>query len=230
MRPYQADPAAILGCALSLYAACKHTDSSDPSLNLSDEYQGFDQLMRVIMEIAHEFEEWALTHVSFDDLTDVWPYLLEDRFGEACLEVFSPRSLTSFKPPVCFKIAAILNLHVHFSPRYPVPLNLYARNPIPKSGFEAFQIRTNLKKLDTDAVIPFEFMNEYFDNQSSSIFFALYGICSDGPVEHIADRDVYSDALNLVRAIAPGIDFPEIPVVKLFSKRSRSFVDADSEK
>ena len=55
------------------------------SLNLSESYDGMDGFMRVAMHIATEFETWACRHIQFDQLNEVWPYLLEEQFGDACL-------------------------------------------------------------------------------------------------------------------------------------------------
>lgn len=40
------------------------------------------EFMRVIMGVGTRFEEWACGNIEFEALEDVWPYLLESRFGE----------------------------------------------------------------------------------------------------------------------------------------------------
>ena len=72
----QPDPAAVLGCALSLREACLKNAETNPQLNLSDCYNGMDQFMREMMRVANLFEAWACAHVVFDELNDVWPYLM----------------------------------------------------------------------------------------------------------------------------------------------------------
>jgi len=69
------DPASVFACALSLWQACnKHAD--EEKLNLSDFYNGMDQFMREAMRVANLFEAWACLHIEFNDLEDVWPYVL----------------------------------------------------------------------------------------------------------------------------------------------------------
>ena len=41
----------------------------------------------------------------------------------------------------------------------------------------------------------------------------LCGITAEGQREHIANFTTYRDAVSLVTKLAPGIDFPERPVV-----------------
>jgi hypothetical protein len=85
------DPAGVFAAALSLWQACQKCARSD-RLDLSECYNGMDQLMRVIMGIANQFEAWACEHVDFKSYHLVWPYHLEDSFGDACLEAISTRS------------------------------------------------------------------------------------------------------------------------------------------
>ncbi len=74
------DSAAVFASALSLWQSCNKRVTSDQHLNLSECYNGMDQFMREIMRIANRFEAWACSHLVFDELNDVWPYLLEDKF------------------------------------------------------------------------------------------------------------------------------------------------------
>jgi hypothetical protein len=39
----------------------------------------------------------------------------------------------------------------------------------------------------------------------------LYGVESDGLLEHIADRRTYADAAQLARSLSPGIALPDRP-------------------
>lgn len=108
-----ADPAAHFAIALSLWRECHQHAAADPTLNLSEAYQGIDSLMREVMRIAHVFEAWACKNVDFTDLTDVWPYLLEDRFGIECLSILRPDRLADFDSHDCRRIAAKLRLTLH---------------------------------------------------------------------------------------------------------------------
>ena len=75
------DPAAVFAAATSLWRECQKQAATEPGVNLSDCYGGMDSLMREVMRIATLFETWSCSHVRFEELNDVWPYLLEDRFG-----------------------------------------------------------------------------------------------------------------------------------------------------
>lgn len=101
------DPAAILGIALSLYNGIQKEDDGD---NLSDAYQGVDEFMRQCMRVATLFETWACDHVDFDQLDDVWPYLLEDKFHEAYRKHFGPTQLAEITEAGCLLIAQTLEL------------------------------------------------------------------------------------------------------------------------
>ena len=105
-----ADPAAIFAIATSLWDECHKHAAVDSSINLSDTYAGMDGFMREIMRIAAQFEAWACRHVDFTQLTDVWPYLLEDRFGKECLSVLLPEKLAAFDEHDCRRVAARLRL------------------------------------------------------------------------------------------------------------------------
>jgi hypothetical protein len=80
------DPAAIFAAALSLHeSACIAADLHNNCL--SEIYNGFDEFMRQCMRVATEFENWACANVRWESVLEVWPYLLEDRFGDAALVV-----------------------------------------------------------------------------------------------------------------------------------------------
>ena len=104
------DPAAIFAIATSLWQECHKHASIDPKINLSDAYAGIDGFMREVMRIATRFESWSCDHVDFDQLTDVWTYLLADRFGEECLSILLPENLADFDEHDCRRIAARLRL------------------------------------------------------------------------------------------------------------------------
>lgn len=104
------DPAAIFTIATSLWHECHEHAANDRSINLSDAYSGMDGFMREIMRIAAMFETWACDHVDFKQLTDVWPYLLQDRFGKECLSILRAENLSAFDEHDCRRVAARLRL------------------------------------------------------------------------------------------------------------------------
>ena len=104
------DPAAVFAIATSLWRECHEHAAADPSINLSDAYAGMDGFMREIMRIASLFETWSCKHVDFTQLDDVWPYLMEDRFGKECLSILMPDSLSDFDDHDCRRVAARLRL------------------------------------------------------------------------------------------------------------------------
>lgn len=108
LEPY--DSAAIFAIATSLWEECHKHAKTDPSVNLSDAYSGIDGLMREVMRIAALFESWACEHVDFDQLTEVWPYMLEDRFGKECLSILMAETLAEFDEHDCRRVAARLRV------------------------------------------------------------------------------------------------------------------------
>lgn len=102
----QPDPAAVFGAAVSLWQAVRKHAANTPALNLSKCYNGGDEFMRQVMRIANEFEQWSYQHVFFEEIDDVWPYLLEDRFREACVSVLGgPETLLDFDTKNCLRVA-----------------------------------------------------------------------------------------------------------------------------
>jgi hypothetical protein len=102
----------VFAASLSLWQVCQKYADSDARLNLSERYNGMDQFMREVMRVANEFEMRACLHVNFDEINDVWPYLLEDKFDETCLSVFSPSELAQFDDSDCLRVARELRLPV----------------------------------------------------------------------------------------------------------------------
>ena len=102
----QNDPAAVFGAASSLYrAADRYSDE------LSDAYGGYDQFMREVMRVATEFDTWAGEHVDFNELTDVWHYLLSYSFGPAAIAQVGVTGLVQFTGPnQCRALALALKL------------------------------------------------------------------------------------------------------------------------
>jgi hypothetical protein len=207
----RADPAAVFACALSLWQACHEHAAREKEFNPSDCFNGIDQLMREVMGIGKRFEEWACEHIHFGELNDVWPYLLEDRFGEACLSRLVPHAIQQFDESDCLWIALHLRLPVILDDALAIPIILAAPNPISGTGFREFRIQTVRHSLGDGDIVPFVVDDDPFDEEFGERYFALYGVRQDGQLEHIADRKTYGDALALARRLAPGITFPSKP-------------------
>ena len=101
----QPDPAAVFACALSLWRECMRRSQSGQKVNLSECYNGGDEFMRVIMRAGTQFEKWACAHIEFGQLDNCWPYLLEERFGEACVALKDVTSLDEFCEKDCLSVA-----------------------------------------------------------------------------------------------------------------------------
>lgn len=205
------DPAAVFACAHSLWRACHEHAAKEKAFNLSECFNGIDQLMREAMSIGNRFEEWACEHINFDNLGDVWPYMLEDKFGEACLAHIVPDALPQFNESDCLWVALHLRLPVMLDDVMPIPLDVTAPNPIAGPGFREFRIQTVRNSLEDGDVVPFVTNDDPFDEEFDGRYFALYGVGEDGNLEHIADRKTYGEVLNLAQKIAPGIAFPNKP-------------------
>lgn len=214
----KADPAAVFGAAVSLWLAAKKRAATEPGINLSECYNGGDEFMRQVMRVATEFELWSCGHVAFEELDDVWPYRLEDEFGKACLSVMGGAGvLMRFNEQDCLRVAAKLRLPLKMGTGLPVAVDVTANNPVAGAAFRKFRIQTVRDSRDDDFIEAFTIDDDPFDEQWGSPYFGFYGIGDDDEplLEHIADRATYSDAVELARKLAPGIDFPAHP----FSRR-----------
>lgn len=205
------DPAAVFAIALSLWDTCHGRMKSDSALDLSEAYHGMDEFMRVVMRIGNRFESWACNHVDFNSLNDVWSYLLEDRFGEACLKILQPLELAGFNDDDCLRVAFLLKLPVFADGQLPVPVDERAPLPRDGEGFVALRIQTVRDLLEENDSEPFVLGDDPFDENFEAPYFGLYGIGNDSLVEHIASRQTYSDAVKLARNLIPGIQFPNRP-------------------
>ena len=205
------DPAAVFACALSLWRTCHEHAASEKDFNLSDCFNGIDQLMREVMSVGNRFEEWACQHINFDELNDVWPYMLEDKFGKACLAHLRPNALSQFNESDCLWVALHLRLPVMLDDALSVPFDWTAPNPIVGTGFREFRIQTVRNSLENGDAVPFVVVDDSFDEEFSERYFGLYGVGEDGKLEHIADRETYGEVLNLAQKLAPGIAFPSRP-------------------
>lgn len=207
------DPAAVFACAISLRDACDQAAKLQ-NLSLSDAFSGVDQFYREAMRIAGLFEEWACQHVVFDETEDVWPYLLEDKFGAACLQRMSVEDLRGFDAEDCPDVAMKLLLPLHYQDAPRLPLDVTAINPVSASHFTHWRIQTIRCLSGDDSFEPMIFGDDPFDPEYEPSILALYGVNAEGLVEHIKDFDRYADAVAFVSKIAPGVEFPEVPVVK----------------
>lgn len=206
----QPDSAAVFACALSLWRECMRRSRSGRKVNLSECYNGGDEFMRVIVRAGTRFEEWACVHIEFEALDDCWPYLLEEKFGEACIALKDVTSLDEFCDNDCLAVALRLRLPVKATGTLPIPADVSAGNPITESEFRQFRIQT-VRKCSEGYIVPFTSVDDPFDDRFDSPFFGLYGVCDDGLLEHISDFDTYAAAVGLARKLAPGILFPNTP-------------------
>jgi hypothetical protein len=206
------DPAAIFCCAVSLRdAAMPLSDAGN--YTLSDAYSGWNGFLQEVMRVATLFETWATAHVAFDHLGEVWPYFMEDRFGVACVEVADIWSLAGFDEMDCLRIAQQLQLPLYYGDALVIPLEVRARNTVVGSGFAEFGIQTvRIHRIEAE-VVPFIRGDDPWDEDYELPRLALCGITAEGQCEHIAEFTTYRDALSLVTKLAPGINFPERPVV-----------------
>lgn len=209
VSPPTADDAAIFAIASSLWAHLHELEAKDRSLHLSDHFNGMDQLMRGVMRIGRQFEEWSCQHIDFDELTDVWPYLLQDRFAKTCFDLLRWEVLTQFDEDDCLRTALALQLPVRADVGLPVPVDVKAVLPKTDSSFVAFRIQTVRRDLELDSIRAYVMGDEPYDSNYSDPWFALYGMDEDYLCEHIADRETYSALVALARRLSPGIAFPE---------------------
>jgi hypothetical protein len=204
------DSAAIFACALSLWRECMRRSRSGQRVNLIECYNGGDEFMRVVMRAGTKFEEWACAHIQFEALDECWPYLLKDRFGEACVALKDVTSLAEFGEKDCVSVALRLRLPIKLGKMHPSPVDVSASNPITESEFRQFRIQT-IREFCDGEIETFSAADDPFDDNFSAPFFGLYGVCHDGFLEHISDFNSYSSAVSMARKLAPGIQFPDEP-------------------
>lgn len=201
------DPAAVLGAAVSLWQACLAIAGRERGVNLSECYNGGDQWMREVMRVAVLFEEWACSHVAFNELGEVWPYFLEEEFGPACLGTIDVCGLADFDQDDCLRVAMHLRLPVVIDGTLPVPVSVHASNPLPGAELATFRIQSVRDSQSGTEAVPYDWNDEPYDQRFGAVYFVLYGTTRDGRCEHIADRSTYVDAVNLCQLLVPGISF-----------------------
>jgi hypothetical protein len=206
----QPDPAAVFSSAMSLHDACVERARSDPSVDISESYNGGDEFLRQMMRVGNLFEEWACEHIAFEELEDVWPYLLEDRFGAACLVVMEAGSFGMFDREDCLRVAYELRLPMRVEGSLPLPVCIEAANLLAGAIFSRLRIQTIREELGADGeVAPFVEDDDPYDENYGQPFFGIYGVRQDGSLEHIADRATYQEARDLMANMLPGIEFPQ---------------------
>ncbi len=206
----QPDPAAVFACAKSLHDACLERADAVPGLNLSEAYQGMDVFMREVMRVGEEFENWACRHVAFHELDDVWPYLLDERFGGVCLEIMDAGSLEGFDADDCLRIAFRLRLPVRVDGMLPLPVRVEAPNPLAGAEFRRLRIQTVRRELDEDGgMVPFTEDDDPFDENYGAPVFGIYGVKEDGLPEHLLNCGSYASARELLAKLLPGVGFAE---------------------
>lgn len=204
------DPAAVFACAKSLHDACLERAEVDPELNLSEAYQGMDVFMREVMRVGEEFEKWACRHVAFHELGDVWPYLLEERFGALCLEVMEADALAGFDGEDCLRIAFKLRLPMWVDGSLPLPFAVEARNPLAGAEFQRLRIETLRHEYgEHGGEAAFTQDDDPYDEHYAAPFFRISGVMEDGRLEAIAEKETYQAARAVLEKLLPGIGLAE---------------------
>ena len=181
----------------------------ESGLDLSEAYQGMDSFMREVMRVGEEFEKWSCRHVVFDALDEVWPYLLEDRFGAACLEIMEADALMSFDADHCLRVAFKLRLPMRVDGSLPLPLCVEASNPVAGAEFQRLRIQTVRREWDEEGgVAAFTEDDDPFDENYSAPVCGIYGV-TEGGLECFAERKTYAEARALSAKLLPGIGFSE---------------------
>lgn len=88
-----------------------------------------------IIRVATLFETLATLHVSFDHLREVWPYVMEDHFGDACKAVPDVATLAGLDESDCLRISQQLKLPLFYEDRLSLPLQITAPNSVTGSAF-----------------------------------------------------------------------------------------------
>lgn len=216
------DPAAVFACAKSLHDACLLRAEADPKLDLSEAYRGMDVFMREVMRVGEEFETWACRHVVFHELDEVWPYLLDMRFGAACLEMMEADALAGFDADDCLRIAYKLRLPLRVDGSLPLPVCVEAANPLAGAEFPRLRIQTVRRELDEDGgVEAFTEEDDPFDECYGAPVYAVYGVSAEDVLEPIAECGSYASARRLLEKLLPGIRLAEEVTVFVPSKDGR---------
>lgn len=217
------DPAAVMAIAMSLRKSLE-AYSLPENVTMSDLFQGIDNLFRACMHVATVFEVWACDHVFFDEVVDVWPYLLEDKFGDAFLQPYRlgreefntlPTDLTSFIPADCLNMAMKLGLPLLYSDEARMPLLAEILNPVPRSIYKYWRIQTVRHRSENEEAgwEPLVYGDNPHDPDWDYPELGFYGVFEDGTLEHLSDHPTYAAAVERAKRLAPTADFPEQPII-----------------
>ncbi|HEY5345612.1 MAG TPA: hypothetical protein VIK62_04635 [Verrucomicrobiae bacterium] len=199
------DSAMVFGLALSLWNEC----NKQQSLNLIEHYDGVGRFMREVMRVANQFADWSSLHIAFHELDEVWPCLLEDKFGKACLSVIQPTALDEFSHKDCLRVAMRLRLPIKPNDKLLIPIDVRVSNPISTAAFREFHIQAFRKSIQNGDLVPFSSDGEMYDDAFGHPYYSLYGVDKFGFSEHIADRKTYQELVYLAERFAPGVVFPQ---------------------
>jgi len=171
------------------------------------------------MRIGTLFEIWACENVAFEVLEDVWPYRLEAQFGCACLERFDLGGLARFDATDCPVVAMTMHLPLWYRDGRHLPLDVSAPNPVGGSAFVQWRIQTVRLHAEDEEMVPMVYGDDPHDPEFESPVVALYGVDAEGLLEHLRDSGSYAEARSLAMKLAPGVVFPEVPVVRTRDER-----------
>ena len=66
---------------------------------------------------------------------------------------------------------------------------------------------------EAESMVPVLYGDDLHEADAEPPVVALYGIEADGRLEHVRDSETYAEARALAMKLAPGVGFPEVPVV-----------------
>ncbi|MGC3992108.1 MAG: hypothetical protein QM796_20925 [Chthoniobacteraceae bacterium] len=201
------DSAGIFAAALSLWLECERLQKEKSKPFENGYANGRDQLMRDMMAAAQLFESWACKHVYFDELNEVWPYLLEEHFGPVCLAEMPLETIGEFNQQSCMEVAIALKIPLRLDSGLIFPINLQANVGDSQMAFRKLRICT-VRTFIEDGSVECFCWHDVNDGEWSTPYYGVYGIDGDDSVEHIADRNSYLSAVSLAQKLSPSIDFP----------------------
>jgi len=94
-----------------------------------------------------------------------------------------------------------------------LPLDLVAPNPVAGSAWVRWRIQTVRWHREAEEMVPLLHGDDPHDPEYEPPAMALYGVDATGRLEHVRDSVSYAEARSLVMKLAPGVVFPEVPVV-----------------
>ncbi len=207
----------MFAAAHSLWEAIFEASDRLGKTDLSEAYNGLDQLMREVMRVGTLFETWSCRHIAFEESDEVWPYFIADHFGAAWLSVADAYSLADFNNDDCLRVAWELCLPIRPVAGIILPVEVRAKNPNPHSPFVELRIQTTKTSVNGRDIQPFTACDELFNEESASPAYSLYGQLISGECEHIAERTSYKEIVTLAQKLIPEIHFPGTPT----SRRKR---------